>query len=252
MARHPSMAAYLMAVAACGLAACGASDDKGPPASPTAGKAAPIAVETPKPAASPVAPTPPETDDETAKVLATLATKRVRGLQFEEYDLDKVATYLKTVTGLTFFLTPKLRATKFDEVKVTLGPLDDVSVRHVLDLATLPYDLRWRVRGGIVNIGTKDEFGDGLRLYYYDIRDLVEAKGIDMDGLLAEVTRLAGADSSADLKNTILIVRATPPGLEAVRRLLDDRRSKAGLPAPDVPPARPPPPPPVIKLPPRR
>src|SRR5204863_4086906 len=72
-------------------------------------------------------------DSESKQAIYTaLESKRVKGLQFTDQNLDQVVTYLRTVTGLNFHITPKVRSTKFDEVKVNIPGLDDVSVRQVL------------------------------------------------------------------------------------------------------------------------
>ena len=82
-------------------------------------------------------------------------------------------TYLRTVTGLNFHITPKVRTTKFDEVKITVPGLDDVSVKWLLDnVITTPYDLRWEPRDGVVTLVMKDEVPGTMRLKYFDVKDL--------------------------------------------------------------------------------
>ena len=108
-----------------------------------------------------------------AAILATLEAKRVKGLQFQDQNLDQVVTYLRTVTGLNFHITPKVRQGKFDEVKINIPGLDDVSVRQVLDNSSRqPYELRWEPRNGVVTIAMKDEVAGQLRLKYFDVKDL--------------------------------------------------------------------------------
>lgn len=116
----------------------------------------------------------PDTSDNESKqaILTALDAKRVKGLQFTDQNLDQVVTYLRTVTGLNFHITPKVRSTKFDEVKVNISNLDDVSVAQVLNLVTEPYELRWEPRNGVVTIAMKDEVAGTLRLRYFDVRDL--------------------------------------------------------------------------------
>lgn len=105
-------------------------------------------------------------------ILTALSAKRVKGLQFVDQNLDQVVTYLRTVTGLNYHITPKVRSTKFDEVKIDIPGLDDVTVREVLDLITSQHDLRWEPRDGVVTIALKEEVAGTLRQKFYDVRDL--------------------------------------------------------------------------------
>ncbi len=88
---------------------------------------------------------------------APLEAKRIKGLHFEEASLDQVVTYLNTVTGFSFVVSPGARAVGSAGMRVTLA-LDDVSARQVLDLVTAPNGLRWRVEDyRVVRISTQDE-----------------------------------------------------------------------------------------------
>jgi tetratricopeptide (TPR) repeat protein len=196
-----------------------------------------------------------------AAVLATLEAKRVKGLQWEEQNLDQVAAYLRTVTGLNFFITPKVRTTKFEEVKVTIGPLDDVSVREVLDLVTAPYDLRWHVREGVVEIALKEEVSGDLRVRHIDVKDLAVTiqnhRGTDiylapssftppeppelpepapiypMEALVDTIKSTIEPTSweepaQIEVKNNILILKNTSDVIAQVERLLAELRANAG------------------------
>ncbi len=116
-----------------------------------------------------------EDDASVAAIVTTLETKRVKGLNWGEgTDLDQVVSYLRTITGLNFFITPKVRAEVYDEVEIDLQ-LDDVSVRTVLDLITEPYELKWSPENGVVKIATKDEVRGDMYIRYFDIKDLTVA-----------------------------------------------------------------------------
>ena len=93
-----------------------------------------------------------------ASAMKTLKEKRVKGLTFEDASLDSVVTYLRTVSGVHFFIIPRVRASgTFDDAKANIPLLDDVSVFDVLMRVTTQADLRWDLRHGVVTIGTKDE-----------------------------------------------------------------------------------------------
>jgi hypothetical protein len=100
-------------------------------------------------ASDPVAPPAPP-----SAAAAVLDEKRIRGLDFQDVSIASVATYLRTVSELQFYVTPK--ATALD-VKVKLKLLADVTVRQALDFVTLPYGLKWELRDGIVVISAHDE-----------------------------------------------------------------------------------------------
>ncbi len=79
----------------------------------------------------------------TTAVLSIVDKKRVKGLDWEEQNLDQVTSYLRTITGLNFYVSPKVRQEKFEDVVISTQ-LDDVSVRDILDtVVTDPYELRW-------------------------------------------------------------------------------------------------------------
>lgn len=79
-----------------------------------------------------------------------LKAKRVRGLTFQDANLDGVVQYLKTVTDVGFMISPEVRRTKFDDVRINIPLVESASAAEVLDLVTAPNDLRWEVRDGVV------------------------------------------------------------------------------------------------------
>ena len=197
-----------------------------------------------------------------AAILATLESKRVKGLVWEEQNLDQVVGYLRTVTGLNFFVTTKVRQTKFDDVKVTLGPLDDVTVKQVLDLVASQHELRWEPRNGVVTIALKEEIAGTMRLRHFDVKDLAVTirnfRGTDIylapsnftppeppelpepvaiypeDALLETIKQTIDPPSwevegaSIEVKNHIIMAKNTPENLDNVARLLEDLRANAG------------------------
>jgi type II secretory pathway component GspD/PulD (secretin)/tetratricopeptide (TPR) repeat protein len=197
-----------------------------------------------------------------AAIVATLEGKRVKGLTFTDANLDQVVQYLRTVTGLNFHITNKVRASKFDDTKVNIPMMDDVSVREVLDLITGPAGLRWEPRGGVVTIAMPDEVGGSLRLRYFDVKDLAvkiqNFRGTDIylvpsnytppeppelaepqpffpeDQLLETIKTVVDPESwtvegaTIEIKNHILIAKNTTETLDRVNDLLSELRTNSG------------------------
>ncbi len=198
-----------------------------------------------------------------AGVLEIVDKKRVKGLTWEGQNLDQVVDYLRTITGLNYYITPKVRQDKFDEVTVSAN-LDDVSVRTILtDVVTAPFELTWEVRGGVVWIMMQDEISGSMRLRYFDVKDLnVQIRnfmGQDINLVpsnftppeppeLAEPAPIFPAEQLVELiketvggeskwedpatleaRNGILIARNTPELLAQVDDLLSQIRANTGL-----------------------
>ncbi len=107
-------------------------------------------------------------------ILEKLEATRVRGIEFQKEDLDQVVGRLSALTGLDFRVAPNVRTSKFDDVRITVPPLDDVSVRWLLDnVVTTPYELRWEIRNSVVTIAAWDDPAMRPRLRYFDVSDLV-------------------------------------------------------------------------------
>jgi biopolymer transport protein ExbD len=106
------------------------------------------------------APIRPPTPTTSMDANAELVQKRIRGAHFEDATIAQVATYLSTVTGLHFVVSPKAGVR---DVKINVPTLADVSVRELLDLVTTAVGLRWKLRDyGIVEIREKsEESGEG-------------------------------------------------------------------------------------------
>lgn len=94
----------------------------------------------------------------TLRMRIVLKTKRIKGLEFRDENLDHVATYLRTVTGLNFYITPNVRVSKYDGVRITIPLKDEISADEVLSLVTTPYGLVWYVRSGVVTIAALEEY----------------------------------------------------------------------------------------------
>lgn len=191
-----------------------------------------------------------------AAVVAKLEAIRVRGLAMEDQNLDQVVTWLHSYTGLAFHLTPEVRRARFDDVRITVPGLDDVSISWLLtNIVTTPYDLMWEVRDGVVTIATKDEVRPQLRLKYFDTKDLAvkiqnfrgneiflspssyippeppeleEPEPLFPPDPLVEAIRSAVdpgtwdyRGASIDLKNGTLIVKHTLAAIESVRLFLE-------------------------------
>ncbi len=109
------------------------------------------------PRSVPIVKKPIMTEDE-RRIRDVLAKKRLKGLDWEEMNLDQAVAYLRTITGLNFYISPKVREEKFDDVMIN-AQLDDVSVEAVLSaVLTEPFELRWDVRDGVVWIYTPEAF----------------------------------------------------------------------------------------------
>ncbi len=181
-----------------------------------------------------------------------LEAKRVKGLKWEDVDLRGAVAYLRTITGRNFYITPKVVEAGLHETKLTLA-LDDVPVSSVLGLITEPDDMRWAEQDGVVKIMTADEHAGGMRLRYYDIKDLVmeppakQAKpGMPQPAPIAAtktesnlVSRIRrevqpkfwseAKKAAIEARNGILIVRAPTRVHKGIEALLNELRRGAGL-----------------------
>jgi type II secretory pathway component HofQ len=207
--------------------------------------------------------TPQEDTESIAGILEIVNKKRVKGLDWSEQNLDQVVAYLRTITGLNFYVSPKVREEKFEDVVITVQ-LDDVSVRTILDhVVTEPFGLKWEVRGGVIWIVTAEETTGKMRLRYFDVKDLAvqirhfvgqpinlvpsnftppeppelpEPQPIFPAENLVELIRetVGGEDkwedpATIEARNNILIVRNTPEILSGVENLLRQLRANTGL-----------------------
>jgi type II secretory pathway component HofQ len=202
-------------------------------------------------------------DASSAAIYAALESKRVKGIAWEGANLDVVVGYLRTITGLNFFITPKVRTEKMEEVSITWSG-DDITVRNLLDLVvTEPYELRWEVRNGVVTIAAADEVSGLMKLRYFDVKDLNVAiqnfvgQEINLvpsnftppeppelpdpqpifqaENLVELIKETIGKEgtwdepAAIDTKNGIIIARNRPEILQQVEALLDDLRANSGL-----------------------
>ena len=198
----------------------------------------------------------------TGAIYEALRTKRVKNLQWsEETKLVDAIGYLRTITGLNFYLTPKAQT---DKAEATIPlQVDDVSVVDVLNLITSQNGMKWEVRDGLVRIAMADEVSGSYLLRYFDINDL-QVKIPSFIGQeinlvpsnftppeppeLAEPVEMFAAESLQDLiketiggpdawnepatleaKKGVLIARNTPELLDQVQKLLDELRANTGL-----------------------
>lgn len=167
-----------------------------------------------------------------------LAKKKIRGLEWEETNLDTAITYLRTITGVNFQLSPKVREEKSEDVIYTLS-FDDVSVKAVLDVMTEPFGLRWEPRDGVIWILTDEEIDGPRFLRYLHVKDLT-GKGhpFEQGDELVEAIRLAvhptywdEKDATLELHKGILIARAPRAVLAGIDDFLThERRKRAPVP----------------------
>jgi type II secretory pathway component GspD/PulD (secretin) len=204
-------------------------------------------------------------DPRTDQIINTLGQKRVYDLRFEagDIDLNGAIQYLRSVTGLNFVLSQKVKEEKSD-TEIDLN-LDNVSVKQVLNLLTEPNEMAWKVRNGVVMILDKEEALDKAVLQFYDVKDLV-AKISDFPGQeinlvpskyqppepmdedveptspfevdsLMDVIRLTIEPDSWDTvetaniepKNNVLVITTTPEIHRKIGQFLSDLRKNTGL-----------------------
>ncbi len=198
-----------------------------------------------------------------AGILSVLEKKRVKGLDWEEQNLDQVVSYLRTITGLNYYISPKVREEKFEDTLIS-AQLDDVSVKNILDdVVTAPYELRWEPRGGVIWITTAEEISGTMRLRYFDVKDLSvniqnflgqeinlvpsnftppeppelpePAPIFPAESLVELIKETVGGEAkwedpaTLEARNGILIARNTPDILAGVEDLLAQLRANTGL-----------------------
>ncbi len=195
----------------------------------------------PAPRAIPVATLPakaaPDAGLRTLEAGRVLESKRVKELRLDGASLDQVASYLRTVTGLDFLVTPRLRAERFEEVKVSLVA-SDLAVVQVLDVVTAQHGLDWEIRDGVVTIGLPEEVPGASRIRhrFFDVKDLVgssspEARDAALEALRTEIRKTVDPASWAregaaiEHKNGVLVVKNSRRNLDDVGRVLEARRS---------------------------
>lgn len=188
-----------------------------------------------------------------------LVKKMVKGLHWEEVNLDQAIAYLRTITGINFYVTPKVREEKFEEVLIS-AELDDVSVKTILDVVlTQPFGLRWGARDGVIWVLTSEEIDGPTHLRYFDVKDLCKPGSAFVGtpvgepgpkpGAAPQPAPVPGCEALLDdlrdevhpaywdkegvtleARNGILIVRASRAVLDAVEEFLENARRKAAPP----------------------
>ena len=88
--------------------------------------------------------------------------------------LADVASFLQSLTGVNFVLSPKVVSELDEEQKSIKLQLPERSVRKVLDIIVETHEnLRWKIEDGVVKFVTKDELKGGQVLATYEVRDLI-------------------------------------------------------------------------------
>jgi Flp pilus assembly secretin CpaC len=198
----------------------------------------------------------------TGAIYDALRSKRVKNLQWaDDTTVPQAVSYLRTITGLNFHVTPKATTEK-EEARVPLQ-VDDVSVKDILDIMTEQNGMKWEVRDGLVRITTAEEITGSHLLRFYDINDLqvkiqsflgteinlmpsnftppeppelaepVEQFAAEaLQELIKETIGGPGAwedPASLEARKGILIAKNTPELLDQVQKLLDELRANTGL-----------------------
>ncbi|MBL8861457.1 MAG: hypothetical protein JNK02_05540 [Planctomycetes bacterium] len=180
--------------------------------------------------------------------------------------LEEVASFLQTVTGVNFLISPKVTQDLDEEQRTIKLDLPARSVRKVLDLiAEISESLRWKVENGVVMFVTKDELKGGQVLRMYGVQDLIrpvpdfpgremnvspsggaqleeeelterEANVITGDALDTLIrNNVAPASWEADPQNSLrisggtMVVNQTPEVHAQIERLLRDLREATGI-----------------------
>jgi type II secretory pathway component GspD/PulD (secretin) len=205
-----------------------------------------------------------------AAIVDRLESLRIRprfvGADGEGAALEDVATYLQTVTGINFLISPRVRD-ELDEEETSIElDLPERSVKKVLDIiAETKENLRWKIADGVVKFVTAEELVGGQVLRMYEVRDLIrpitdfpgreiniepsggleppdedfeerEALVVTEDSLDSLIRDNVAVESwEADPANNLrissgtLVVNQTPEVHDQIQKLLDDLREATGI-----------------------
>jgi len=180
--------------------------------------------------------------------------------------LEEVASFLQTVTGVNFLISPKVKEELDEEQRTIKLDLNTRSVLKVLDLiADVSESLRWKIENGVVMFVTKDELKGGQILRTYGVQDLTRpipdfpgremnvsptggtqlpeeekvervANVIEGDALdtlirnnVAPSSWEADPQNSLRISNGTMVVHQTPEVHIQIEKLLRDLREATGL-----------------------
>lgn len=180
--------------------------------------------------------------------------------------LEEVASFLQTVTGVNFLISPKVKEELDEEQRTIKLDLKTRTVHKVLDLmAETSESLRWKIEDGVVKFVTKDEIKGGQVLRTYGVQDLIrpipdfpgremnvspsggtqiaeeekaerEANVITGDALdtlirnnVAPGSWEADPQNSLRISNGTMVVHQTPEVHAQIEKLLRDLREATGI-----------------------
>ncbi len=181
--------------------------------------------------------------------------------------LEEIASFLQSLTGVNFMLSPKVRSELDEEQKSIKLQLPPRSVRKVLDMISETSEsLRWKIEDGVVKFVTKDELKGGQVLRTYEVRDLIhpipdfpgremnvapsggvqlteeektvrESNVVTADALDTLIrNNVAPGSWEADPQNSLkitetgnMVVHQTPEVHDQIQKLLDDLREATGI-----------------------
>jgi tetratricopeptide (TPR) repeat protein len=197
------------------------------------------------------------------QILNALAGTRVFQIDWKPGDvtLSSAIAYLRSVTGLNFILSQKIKEEKADQEIIL--KVDNVSVQQVLDLITEPNEMAWKVRNGVIMVLAKDEALDRPVLQFYDVKDLVakiqdfpgqeinlvpskyqppEAAEVpepqspfEIDSLIEVIKQTIDPPAwelegvNIEPKNGVLVVRQIPEVHQKIGQFLSDLRKNTGV-----------------------
>lgn len=201
-------------------------------------------------------------DSDIAGIYATLESRRVSKLVWQDETLSGAVSYLRTITGVNFHITSRVAAEQADNVALTFT-LDDVSVKTILDFITEQNEMKWTIEDGIVKIAMPDEVSGRTKLEFFDVKDLNVAisnfmgqeinltpsnytppeppelpdpapifPAENLPDLIKETIGSEqdwGDNRDVTLNNGILVVRNTPEIIRQIGALLDELRANTGI-----------------------
>ena len=176
-------------------------------------------------------PVPSANDMERVRVAET----RLAEVDWVDLPFLEAVAYLRTVTGLNFFVTPAARKAAADSARVSFKGVD-IPLEDLLTALTQSHDLRWSVKDEIVFIQAMAERDHDLVVQIHAIADLVKGEGRAWDSAeaaVADVTANVMPGYWKDEQHIVraqgqgtLVIKASPTAQEAVAAYVDGKRSE--------------------------
>jgi len=91
-----------------------------------------------------------------SRVHAALERRMIKDLSWNGVSMQQAIGYLRTISGVSFFVSPGAREHLEQKASITME-FSSVNVKTVMDAVTTSMGLAWRVRQGVVMLGTRAE-----------------------------------------------------------------------------------------------